>query len=313
MHKVFEVDTSASRILAERTPKLLVHYGIEPDHIIPLPGWNNPIVRVESSGTTFALRWHKQRNRTEVQIRAELALLQVLVRSSLRTPQPLPTLTGDFLLASEGHFYDLTGWLPGTVRRGDLEPGDAHTLGLTLATLHQATSLLSLPDALPRYLEPFSVKSKKSVRSLEPYFTADEFATVHDIERWATLVFAEQIQKPGSFGIIHNDFILGNCLWQKSVVSVVDFADCGIGLYLYDLAPMLTNIDAPELQKAFLEGYTSKRPLSEEDLGFLPLMQAVRHVRACLSSIAKVQRGEPGPPLEKHLASRMGDIRALLV
>lgn len=307
------MDTSASHVLAEHTPELLVHYGIEPSRIIPLPGWNNPVVRVESSDATFALRWHKQRNRSEAQIRAELALLQALAGSSLRVPRPLPTLTGDALLVSNGHFYDLTGWLPGTVRCNDLEPGDAHILGLTLAALHQATSPLSLPDALPRYLEPFSIKSKESVGPLKPYFTADELAILHDIERWATPVFAEQIQNPGSVGIIHNDFILGNCLWQESTVSVLDFADCGVGLYLYDLAPMLTNIDAPELQKAFLAGYTSKRPLSEEDVALLPLMQAVRHVRACFSSIAKAQRGEPGPPLAEHLASRMGDIYTLMV
>jgi Ser/Thr protein kinase RdoA (MazF antagonist) len=113
--------------------------------------------------------------------------------------------------------------------------------------------------------------------------------------------------------VIHNDFILGNCLWQGSRLSVLDFADCGVGLYLYDLAPMLTNLEAPELQDAFLAGYSSKRPLSEGDNQRLPLLQAVRHVRACLVSIAKAQRNEPIPPLEVHLASRMTDIHTLMV
>lgn len=113
-------------------------------------------------------------------------------------------------------------------------------------------------------------------------------------------------------GILHKDFILGNCLWHKDTVSVLDFADCGVGPYLHDLAPMLTDLDDLDLQGSFLEGYTSLCPLTQRDVGLLPLMQAVRHVNACLSIIGKARRGELIPPLKEHLAVRLSQIHELI-
>ena len=75
---------------------------------------------------------------------------------------------------------------------------------------------------------------------------------------------------------------------------------------------MLTNIgDVEELRAVLLEGYGSLSPLTEEQLGQLPLLEAVRHLNVSIWAVEKAERGE-GPDLERHLAVRMAEIRALM-
>jgi Ser/Thr protein kinase RdoA (MazF antagonist) len=148
---------------------------------------------------------------------------------------------------------------------------------------------------------------------LEPWFPGADLAVIHEVVREAKAAFASFAGNQGEVGAVHNDFILGNCLWQGNDLRVLDFADCGVGLYLYDLAPMLTNLSGePSLREQFIEGYASLRPLSSEHRAVLPLMEAVRHVSSCLWLVGKTKRGDVVPPLERHLEARMAEIRELM-
>ena len=109
-------------------------------------------------------------------------------------------------------------------------------------------------------------------------------AQVRKLEAGRKLVF-NKIKKyhkkyPKSFGLIHADFHFGNLLWLKEKsFALIDFDDCGMGFFLYDLGiPLVAlksqlEIKSPkELEKGrsqLIAGYRSQRPLPDAELAYL--------------------------------------------
>lgn len=304
----------------ELAAKMLEAYGLTATAVTPVRSWNTSVVRADTARGSYALRLHRPGFRSEAQIRGELAFLEHLVSCELAVPVPVPTSTGELLLRSEEglapRYCDVTTWLEGVVRR-QLEPTDAYQLGVMLARIHLAARAFVLPsDAeLPHY-DAASLLTEVFPNDSEPlgkWFSEADLEVIHEVTRQAQSVFVQLAHEKGEVGTIHNDFILGNCLWHANEVRVLDFADCGVGPYLYDHATMLTNFsDETLVREGFLEGYSSLRPLSLEHTRVLPLLEAVRHVRVCLWHMGKVQRGEVAPPLERHLEARMSEVRRLM-
>jgi Ser/Thr protein kinase RdoA (MazF antagonist) len=84
-----------------------------------------------------------------------------------------------------------------------------------------------------------------------------------------------------SFGLIHADLHLGNALFWRGEVRVIDFDDCGFGYWLYDIAVALWELryrnDYEDFRSALIEGYTQHRPLPG-DLTHLDDFIAAREV-----------------------------------
>ena len=68
-----------------------------------------------------------------------------------------------------------------------------------------------------------------------------------------------------TFGLIHADLHLGNALFWRDEVKVIDFDDCGFGYWLYDIAVALWELrhrhDYQDFRSALIDGYTRHRPL----------------------------------------------------
>jgi Ser/Thr protein kinase RdoA (MazF antagonist) len=71
------------------------------------------------------------------------------------------------------------------------------------------------------------------------------------------------------FGLVHADLRLANLLVDGDRITVIDFEDCGLSWYLYDLACALTfnegRADVRELIALWADGYRQVEPLSAED------------------------------------------------
>ena len=108
----------------------------------------------------------------------------------------------------------------------------------------------------------------------------DRRAMLALVEERVVAAIADSGGSPGGYGVIHNDFILQNCLHHEGRTAVIDFDDCGRGFHLTDLGAMLGNLADYEddgLRAAFLEGYARVRsiPAGWEDQ--FELMVALRH------------------------------------
>ncbi len=85
---------------------------------------------------------------------------------------------------------------------------------------------------------------------------------------------------PARFGLAHCDLRLGNLLLVGDDTRVIDFDDCGLAWFLYDLASALTLIDdlpvTGALVEAWLDGYRAWRDLERDDLEAIPVLVLLR-------------------------------------
>lgn len=85
---------------------------------------------------------------------------------------------------------------------------------------------------------------------------------------------------PGRFGLAHCDLRLGNLLLVGDETRVIDFDDCGLSWFLYDLASALTLIDdldtTGDLVAAWFAGYRSVRALDADDLAIISSLVMMR-------------------------------------
>jgi Ser/Thr protein kinase RdoA (MazF antagonist) len=262
------------------------------------------IFRVVTTDARYALRVHRRGYRTTANTRAELAYLRdlgtALAGSGVLLPKPVPARTGDLLVeVSDDQHADLITWVEGEVRR----PGDGldltavRQLGRTLALMHNAAQDITPADGLPRWdadaMFTTAASPFRPVLNIGEILSPADRADFDDIGDRTRAIFAELGDQ---FGVIHCDYILGNIhlsrvgnRWQ---VGVIDFGDCGIGCYVYDVCPLLGNLagypagpynpDYPRFRDALLDGYRSTRPFPAEWERHLPVLMAARNANHCL-------------------------------
>ena len=167
--------------------------------------------------------------------------------------------------------------------------------------MHNVASQFSSADLdLPRWDADGMFTSTSPFR---PRFDIGELlspadrASFDEIADRTRAIFQRLDQHADTFGLIHGDFILGNCYLLRQQrgwdVGIFDFDDCGWGYYLYDLCPMLGNLAglpgavsgkvtfAARL-RALLDGYRSARAFPAEWDAYLPVLMAARHANHCL-------------------------------
>ncbi|MGN0915459.1 MAG: phosphotransferase enzyme family protein [Succinivibrio sp.] len=85
-----------------------------------------------------------------------------------------------------------------------------------------------------------------------------------------------------NFGVIHSDLRATNLLVDGDLLHVIDFDDMGYGWYLFDFAASLSFMEqdekAPELTRAWINGYEKVNPLSEYEKNLLPTLSIMRRI-----------------------------------
>lgn len=309
-------------------------YDLPEVKLTPLAFVNNATFKVEmvsaqANAPTYVLRVHRPQYRTGAHIRSELQYMQALKKNTqIVLPEPVLTRKGDVLttVALEGidelRYCDLLTWVDGRVRRPHQGLGlkGTYRLGEVLGQMHLfAQSFEPSADfCLPRWDADglFTESSPFQPGPLEAIFSPADRVLFDEVERRTREIFGALEREPRAFGIIHFDFILGNCLFHKRNARVIDFGDCGWGYFLYDLCPVLGNLhdypEYPELRRAFLAGYRSVRLLPQEWEEAFDVLMAARHASQCLWIAGCQGSGGMRDSVEEHVAYRMEEIKSLL-
>lgn len=297
----------------------------------PLRRTNNIVYEVVNDGLPdghSVLRVHRPNYRTTDQTRAELmlpaAVGESLAETGVRVPSPIRTSGGELLVESaEGHI-DLLTWVDGEVRRPSmgLGPSGCGALGNALASIHTAAQGAPSTRGLPVWDAAGLAGERSPFRPgpLEDVLSPAEAELLREVERRAGEVFRRLDDVDGSRGVIHADFILGNCHLVRRgprwSVGVIDFDDCGTGYFAYDVATLADNLaDFPSAKRniaAFLEGYRAMRVLPRDIETELPVLMAVRHAASCLWAAAMIRRGEALLDYRSLIDGRMDQIRLRL-
>jgi Ser/Thr protein kinase RdoA (MazF antagonist) len=302
--------------------------------LTPLSFVNNATFKVETAFTqanasTYVLRIHRPQYRTSAHIRSELQYLQALKKNTqIVLPEPVPTREGELLTTvelegiDEPRHCDLLTWVEGRVCRPHQGLGlkGTYQLGELLGRMHLFAHSFEPPAefCLPRWDADalFTEASPFKPGPLDAIFSPVDRALFHEVERRTREIFRILEHEPQAFGILHFDFILGNCLFHKREARVVDFGDCGWGYFLYDLCPLLGNLhdypEYPALRRAFVAGYSTMRPFPKAWEEAFDVLMAARHASQCLWIAGCQGGGGKVPSVEEHIAYRLEEVRSLL-
>lgn len=298
----------------------LDEYGLTGVRVEPIRVFNNAVFRVTTPSGDLALRIHRPGYRTSTQIRSELVYLAGLAATGLiEVPAPLSTRHGDLVAqidtGDEARHCSVVTWLPGRVRRPGTGAGPAtlFRIGETLGWMHSFSESFKPQPAFDRPV--WDLEAVLDRGDASPLGEGRHL--IDEVRERSEALFGGIARAPTDHGVIHNDFILLNCLHRGRRTAVIDFDDCGWGFFLQDLGGLLGNLkDYPNyrsLWKPFLDGYRSVRPLPSEREDDLELMVALRHAATALWMIDRDrQQPLPGDQLRENLDHRLEEIERSL-
>jgi Ser/Thr protein kinase RdoA (MazF antagonist) len=258
-----------------------VQYGMPPDCSMRLyPLTENWTYRIETSSTVpVVLRIYRPGGRSPAEIMSELAWMSAIKEESQSlVPDVIPTLRGSRVLelTRDGPldpcYCVMFSFAPGR------EPAEVELaawfprLGAITARLHQHARAWARPSWFrrPRWDLNTTLGDRPHWGPWQSSVTDAE--ELRQLERLADLVMA-RLSRFGNgaerFGLVHADLRLANLLVDGDRITVIDFEDCGLSWYLYDLACALTfnegRPDVRELIALWVDGYRQVEPLPAED------------------------------------------------
>jgi Ser/Thr protein kinase RdoA (MazF antagonist) len=273
----------------------LRHYDLGPDPRLTLLSVSeNATYRVDdaATGTRTVLRVHRRGYHTEDAIRSELAWVRALRDDgAVRTPGVVETKRGLEIAVArhpdgEARHVAMFDWLPGAEPSDDLV-GSFAELGAITARLHLHARGWRRPAGFTRFtwnwetcLGPDGHWGHWSAGPAVGPAERELFERTAQVVRERLAAFGSG---PDRFGLIHADMRLANLLLHGSDIHVIDFDDCGLGWYLYDLAGSLSFIEhqpeVPELIDAWVRGYRGIASLSAEEEAELPTFVMLRRLQ----------------------------------
>ncbi|MDJ0632659.1 MAG: phosphotransferase [Xenococcaceae cyanobacterium MO_188.B29] len=180
-------------------------------------------------------------------IESELRWLAALCRETdIKVQEPLQNQYGKWLTQVLGDnttdvFYcSLLRWIDGVVSNAERTPHQAYQLGLLIAKLHQHSRQWKLPQNFERPVYDES-HFRVALSKLAPAITSGLISAKSYRLLTAAVEKSEGIMKklsrsPDIWGLIHADLHDGNYLFYNEQIRPIDFARCGFGYYLYDVA-----------------------------------------------------------------------------
>ncbi len=270
-------------------PVLLADYALPPEVRIEFlrRGFNDHYL-VNAGADRFILRVYfngKYYIEGEGDFRFELELLEFLHANGVSVSHAVRRRDGELLgqvsTAGDARTYALFTFAEGE-EGARLDPDDSFLLGTCIADLH-----LTADRHRPahrryhldsRYLIEQPLALMKEFLALHKRVDAQDFW--EPIER-VRAALAALPKTPGAYGIIHGDLHNRNFRVQlepgRPDYTFYDFDHGGYGWRAYDLAACLM-CQPQEAQSALLEGYQSRRPLSQAEVASLPRFRKVRPI-----------------------------------
>ena len=274
----------------------LTGHGLGPDAELSLLNVSeNATFRIDdpATGSRSVLRVHRPGYHSAAAIESELAWIDALRSSDVvSTPAVLAAPDGARVVearaAGELRHTVRFAWVDGHEPAGERLVEDFTTLGAVTARLHQHARSWARPPGFTRFTWDYDT----SVGDRGHWGRWQDGLAVGPAELAVLGRLARRLRErltafgagPDRFGLVHADLRLANLLVGQGSghVDVIDFDDCGFGWYLYDLGSSLSFIEddprVPELIDAWVRGYLTVAPLSDDEIAELPTFVMLRRL-----------------------------------
>ncbi|RBM18904.1 aminoglycoside phosphotransferase [Prauserella sp. PE36] len=245
------------------------------------------------TGRSAALRIHRPDYHSKAAIESELCWMDALHEDgAVAPPRPLAARDGARVVTiaderGQERYVVVFEWLSGRApsAEGDLVPG-FRVLGSIAAKVHDHGSSWRPPASFDRYTCDYDTALGPKAMWGRWQEGLGIGPSERDLLARLDAEIGERLAEYGTgrdrFGLAHNDLRLANLLVNGDRIHVIDFDDCGYSWYLYDFATSVSFIEddprLPELKSAWLDGYTSRRALSAEDIAMIPTLVMFRRL-----------------------------------
>ncbi len=275
-------------------------FPIDPDALERVSLSENVTYRVvdRRDGVAYALRLHRPWYHTLDELISERLWIRALADAGVAVQAPLRTRDGqEYALVTvqgtgERRFAGLARWATGRVLAEvlretiDTRIAEHHftRLGAVTASLHDQAATWQPPAAFTRHaLDANGFMG--STPHWGPFWdhqvlSAAERRLMLDTRARLHAALARLDRQPSVYSMIHADMHPGNILVDGDRLTVIDFDDAAWGWHAYDIAVALVHHqDGPNLaafERAYISGYRSVRPISDQVLRSVPMFRLVR-------------------------------------
>ncbi|GAA3800200.1 phosphotransferase [Sphaerisporangium flaviroseum] len=261
--------------------RALRHYDVSPDAQVALINVSeNATFLVTDAGARTVLRVHRLGYHSPEAIASELDWLSALRdEAGVRTPAVLPALDGSRIVTVEDPGAPprdcvMFEFVPGA------EPGEDRLvehfgpLGAITARMHLHARRWPRPPAFTRFhwddQAAFGPAPRWGRWQDGVGVDREAAAVLSRLERTLRDRLARFGKGPERYGLIHADLRLANLLVDGTAgTTVIDFDDCGLGWYLYDLGAAVSFIEhypqVPQMIDSWVHGYRTVLDLPRDD------------------------------------------------
>ncbi len=273
----------------------MTHHDVAPDSELTLLNLSENATYAltdTATGERSIVRVHRQDYHERHQIESELDWLEALrADSDITAPGVISARDGQRVVT-----VDVNG-TPRHVVRFEMVAGvhpdelalthtDFHTLGRITAALHDHAHRWERPQNFDRFSWDWDHSLGGEPRWGRWQDSEGVGADERDIlTRTQDLLYdklTEYGQGPQRYGLVHADLRLANLMVDSGDITVIDFDDCGFGWFFYDFGTAVSFIEhdpaLPQWQASWLEGYRSRRDMSQADEDMLASFVMLRRL-----------------------------------
>ena len=243
-------------------------------------------------GLQLVLRFHRKNYSSREEINSELIWLNALNEEKINVPKPVKSVNRKFIEKVNDQYVSALTWLRGsplTKLNSDekflLNNKIFFNLGKELAKIHLFSDRWNKKQTLKR--RKWNVEGLLGDYPLwdkfwcNPKLTGDQKKRIILMRNKCHEILENNLTNL-DYGLIHADAVRDNVLYNKNMVSLIDFDDSGYGFRLFDLATTLLYYLEDKnfliIKNQLIKGYLSIKSLNLELLDIFILIRSFTYV-----------------------------------
>lgn len=293
----------------------MARYGILPDHIHLLDGFESFMYEFERDGQAFILRIGHTLRRTSGLIHGEVDWLNYLADGGVSVARAVPSLRGDLIESiddGQGERFLATAFVKAPGKPPSSATWDTplfEQYGRAIGRMHALTQHYQLPDPTwkrPEWNDP-------EMLYVDQWLEADETAAHAQYRQLMAHLNALPVESTG-YGLIHQDAHGGNFFVdQHGTLTFFDFDDCAYSWFGNDIAIVLFyaaqgQADASGFTRHFmthfLRGYREENRLDPMWLREFPHFLKLREIDLYTVIRRQFENYEEDPWCARYMAGR---------
>lgn len=285
------------RRLRAITENALNKYSIKVKSIQFLKYAPNAIFKItDSRKKQYVFRIHPPAKHTKGAIQEEIKWMNHLLNNTnIIVPKPIPTSERKYVIEEKhstmesSRFCDMFEWLPGKTMWKGIDEKYAYNLGSLIGQLQKDGKKITIKHRDYWNLDSLIGTATAKFSNVEKLsnVTKKEQQIIKEARRAAykkIKYFCKH--NKNKTGLIHGDMQPNNILVNNNNYAVIDFDDCGLGLYGDDLASALFSFEYVvesskdknfhALKESLFSGYSDYMPFSKKDIEMNPYFLLAR-------------------------------------